>query len=296
MIAMDVYHSRDVTTPELIDRQDPVVYCDHEPSPLGMLSEAQVREFDENGFLFFPSLLSAEDVQKYRAELERLRLSEAIKKREETILEPRDNQVRSVFAVHKLSPVLAELAADGRLLDVVTHLLGSRVYLHQTRINYKSGFVGKEFYWHSDFETWHMEDGMPRMRAISCSVALTENNEFNGPLMVIPGSHKTYLRCVGETPEENYKQSLRRQEVGTPDNDSLTKMVERGGIVAPKGPAGSVLFFDCNLMHGSNSNISPYPRSNVFMVYNSLENTLVKPFCGLAPRPEHIGHRDFKGL
>ncbi|KAG0905922.1 hypothetical protein G6F65_023316 [Rhizopus arrhizus] len=55
--------------------------------------------------------------------------------------------------------------------------------------------------------------------------------------------------------------------------------------------AGSVVFFDCNTMHGSNSNISPWPRANVFMVYNSMENTLNPPKYGLTPRPEHIATR-----
>src|SRR3546814_19751740 len=74
-----------------------------------------------------------------------------------------------------------------------------RSYIHQSRLNYKPGFKGKEFYWHSDFETWHVEDGMPRMRALSMSVLLAENTPHNGPLMLIPGSHQSFLTCVGET-------------------------------------------------------------------------------------------------
>jgi ectoine hydroxylase len=64
---------------------------------------------------------------------------------------------------------------------------------------------GKEFYWHSDFETWHAEDGMPKMRAVSCSIAFDDNHEFNGPLMVIPQSHQKFISCIGETPEEHHK-------------------------------------------------------------------------------------------
>src|SRR3546814_18361378 len=85
------------------------------------------------------------------------------------------------------------------------------VYIHQSRLNYKPGFKGKEFYWHSDFETWHVEDGMPRMRALSMSVLLAENTTHNGPLMLIPGSHQTYLTCVGETPDAHYLSSLKRR-------------------------------------------------------------------------------------
>lgn len=53
-----------------------------------------------------------------------------------------------------------------------------------------------------------------------------------------------------------------------------------------------MLFFDCNVMHGSNSNITPEPRSNLFYVYNHIDNRVVEPFCGQAPRPEFICSRE----
>ncbi|MCG2605649.1 MAG: ectoine hydroxylase, partial [Achromobacter sp.] len=199
--------------------------------------------------------------------------------------------VRSVFKVHAQSRLFGRLAADARLAQVARFLLGDDVYIHQTRMNYKPGFKGKEFYWHSDFETWHVEDGMPSMRALSCSVLLTENNDCNGPLMLVPGSHRQFISCVGETPNDHYKQSLKKQEYGVPDPVSLQLLVEQGGIRTMTAKAGSVVFFDCNTMHGSNSNISPWPRANVFMVYNSMENTLEPPKYGLTPRPEHIATR-----
>src|SRR3546814_9792914 len=103
---------------------------------------------------------------------------------------------------------MARLASDARLSEVARFLLGDRVYIHQSRLNYKPGFKGKEFYWHSDFETWHVEDGMPRMRALSMSVLLAENTPHNGPLMLTPGSHQTYLTCVGETRSEEHTSEL----------------------------------------------------------------------------------------
>lgn len=47
-------------------------------------------------------------------------------------------------------------------------------------------------------------------------------------------------------------------------------------------------------MHGSNSNITPMPRSNIFMVYNSVENKLVQPYSGQQARPNYIANRDTK--
>jgi ectoine hydroxylase len=158
------------------------------------------------------------------------------------------------------------------------------------------GFEGTGFYWHSDFETWHAEDGMPQPRAVSISVALTDNYPFNGGLMVMPGSQHTYVSCVGETPQDNYKSSLRAQELGTPDRDTLRAMAHEYGIDQFTGPAGSALMFDCNVMHGSGNNITPFPRSNIFVVFNSVANTLVAPYAAQAPRPTFIASRDFTPL
>jgi ectoine hydroxylase len=101
------------------------------------------------------------------------------------------------------------------------------------------------------------------------------------------------VSCTGRTPNDNYKSSLVMQNAGTPDEDILTRMADEHGIDVLAGKAGSAIMFDCNCMHGSNGNISPYPRSNIFLVYNSVENTAVEPFAADAPRPTFLGTRDF---
>ncbi|WP_245247402.1 MULTISPECIES: ectoine hydroxylase [unclassified Paenibacillus] len=285
----DAYPSRIKSAVEFIKRKDPVIYSDWtKDSPV---AREQSNFYEKNGYLFLESFFTDAEVNDWREELTRLWEAGRHSDAEEVIREPGSNEVRSVFAVHRDNPVFSSLSQHSRLLEIVRYLLGSDVYMHQSRINFKPGFNGKEFYWHSDFETWHVEDGMPRMRALSCSIALEDNSYFNGPLMVVPGSHRTFVTCVGETPDDHYRSSLRRQEYGVPDQVSLTELVRQGGIEAPVGKAGSILLFDCNLMHGSGSNITPMPRSNVFLVYNSTENRIVEPFSGQKPRPDYIAAR-----
>jgi len=291
MLSRDPYITRTQSNPAILARKEPVIYEAAAGAEPGALSIAQREAYRENGFLFLPELFSAAEVQRLHAEMQTLRESYAGEGREEVIAEPGSGEVRSVFNVHRSNALFSSLVRDPRVLNAARSILGSEVYIHQSRINYKPGFQGKEFYWHSDFETWHSEDGMPAMRALSCSILLTDNNEQNGPLMLIPGSHRHFISCVGETPEDHYKQSLRKQENGVPDESLLRYLSDLGGISSCTGKAGSVIFFDCNTMHGSNSNISPYPRSNAFFVYNSVENQLAAPKGGLKPRPEFIAAR-----
>ncbi|TFL10251.1 ectoine hydroxylase [Pusillimonas caeni] len=291
----DLYVSRTDRGSAIIARQDPVVY--EGGSYADALDAEQIASYNRDGFIMLQDLFSDDEVEALLDEVKRMSVDADITSLKEAIREPGGDAVRSIFRVHELSDRIAALARDPRLIHVARQILGSEVYMHQSRANMKPGFKGKEFYWHSDFETWHVEDGMPNMRALSCSVLLTDNNECNGPLMLIPGSHMQFISCQGRTPDENYKKSLRAQEYGVPDPLSLQLLADQGGIRQMTGKAGSVVFFDCNAMHGSTGNISPWPRANVFMVYNSVENTLNPPKYGLKPRPEYIAARkDFSPL
>lgn len=286
----DIYPSRIQPVPTIITRQDPVVYSEWTAgSPI---SKEQSDFYEDNGYLFLDQFFDQDELLEYQTEARSLHMYSGDAAADEIIREPGGSEVRSIFAIHNSNPVFNRLSRHPRLLAIVEYILGSMTYIHQSRINYKPGFTGKEFYWHSDFETWHVEDGMPRMRALSCSIALEDNFHYNGPLMVVPGSHKEFITCIGSTPEDHYRDSLRKQQYGVPDQDSLSAMVKRGGIQTPVGKAGSIVLFDCNIMHGSNSNITPLPRSNVFIVYNSLNNRIGQPYSGQKPRPEYIASRE----
>jgi ectoine hydroxylase len=286
----DPYPSRQGRPAELLPRVDPVVWGDATDGPL---EPEQVRAFDERGFLTIPGVFSPEEVSALDGALDQLVAGSDDIDSDQVIVEPDSEEIRSIFAFHGRPGRLGEVPSDDRLAGVARQLLGSDVYVHQSRVNRKPGFRGKDFQWHSDFETWHTEDGMPRMRCLSAVVALTDNEPWNGSLLVMPGSHRWFVTCPEPTPPANHERSLKVQEVGVPDEGSLTTLFERHGIEQCTGRAGSVLFFDCNLMHGSSTNISPLPRRNLFMVFNSTENTLVEPYSAPQRRPEHIASRTF---
>ncbi len=287
---VDLYPTRKGDETMVSPRHEPIVHGTAEQGPM---DAAQLDRYAEKGYLSFDEFITQEELDLYRAELRRLSEDPDVKADERTVVEAKSDEVRSIFDIHRTNSVFRKLAADPRIVRRAEQLLGSSVYIHQSRINYKPGFVGKDFSWHSDFETWHAEDGMPEPRAVSISISLTDNYSYNGPLMIMPGSHKQYISCVGGTPEDNYKKSLVMQGAGTPDPDTLREFADTYGIDVLEGPAGGAVMFDSNCMHASNGNVTPYPRSNVFIVYNSVENTCVEPYSATKPRPEFVGSTDF---
>ncbi|GAA0998052.1 hypothetical protein GCM10009551_066210 [Nocardiopsis tropica] len=116
---------------------------------------------------------------------------------------------------------------------------------------------------------------------------------FNGPLMILPGSHRRFVPCVGETPGDYHRESLTsyRPPFGTPEESDIATLAEEYGITQVTGGAGSALYFDCNCLHASAGNISPFPRSSLFVVFNAVSNALEEPFAAQSRRPEYLAAR-----
>ncbi|MGH3876274.1 MAG: ectoine hydroxylase [Actinophytocola sp.] len=285
----DPYPTRMSGDPELLDRIEPTVWTTG-PAP-GPIDPARLAAHDSRGYSIHHDLLSLREVEAFRDELDRLSADPTA---EGVVTEA--GEVRTIFGVHRGSALIAELVRDPRVLDRARQILGSEVYVHQSRATYLPAFEGRGHYWHSDFETWHAEDGMPVPRAVSMSIALTDHHPFNGGLMMMPGSHRMFVPCAGGTPPEHYRTAITDHEIGVPSTEHLTSLASAYGIEQFTAPAGSALMFDANLMHGSGNNITPFPQRHIFLVFNSVENALGTPFGGAPPRPIHMADREFTPL
>jgi len=136
---------------------------------------------------------------------------------------------------------------------------------------------------------------MPTSRAINAVVFLDEVTEFNGPLFLCPGSHKNgefrhlvHSQASTSDPfqwEANVSANLKYSL----DHGTIEKIVVEHGLVAPKGPSGSTLFFHPCMVHGSAPNISPFDRTLAIITYNSVEN-VCEPVEN--PRPDFLVTRN----
>lgn len=292
---IDIYPTRGERE-AILPRRDPVVFGEGGGTAQDLDAD-QRADYERKGFLILPGLFSTEEAEAMLAESRRLARLPELQGRDELVLEPGSGEPRSIFSPHRFSVLFDRVSRDPRILAKVTQLLGGEVYIHHGRINIKKALSGRSFPWHSDFETWHAEDGLPRMRVLSAWIMLTENSPLNGPLFLIPESHRHYVSCVGATPEGHHKESLRKQEYGVPSLESLRRLAEAGGLVSVCGAPGTLVIHEGNMMHGSPDNITPWSRTNLFFVYNSVLNKPAeRPFAAPAFRPEFLSGRDHKPL
>jgi ectoine hydroxylase len=241
------------------------------------LTPEQIRQFEEEGYFFLPGCFSDEEVAVLRDVAE-----EIYKSNRPEVWREKTGAPRTAFAAHTYNEAFRLLGTHPRLVEPLEQIFGEKVYTHQFKINAKAAFEGDVWQWHQDYGTWARDDGMPEPRAMNIAVFMDEVMPINGPLMLIPKSHKHgTLAAEHDVTTTSYP-------LWTLDKETVTRLAQHGGIVAPTGMPGSVLMFHGNLVHGSAPNITPYPRRIVYLTLCAVSNYIRTP-----TRPEWIAHRDF---
>jgi ectoine hydroxylase len=245
------------------------------------LSDEQCASYHRDGFIFMPDLIPLAEITRARDEAAGLCKAA----RREVIMENDGVTVRSVMNPHVFSDLFARFVRHPGLLGPVRRLLAREVYLFQIIINMKRPFSGDIWQWHQDYPTYLADDEMPEPRAVNALVFLDDVIEFNGPLMIIPGSHQ---EPVHESPVDDTTTSYPLRAI---DPSVVERLAGERGIVAPKGRAGSVIFAHINFVHGSGPNLSPWPRTLASVTFNAIDNR-----HGKSRRPDWVVCNDFTPL
>jgi ectoine hydroxylase len=241
------------------------------------LSTEQLGQFAEQGYLFFPDCFCEQEIALLRDEAEAI-----LKLDRKEVWREKTGAPRTAFAAHTFSEVFHLLACHPRLVEPLRLLFGEDVYVHQFKLNAKAAFEGDVWQWHQDYGTWARDDGMPQPRAMNIAVFLDEVMPINGPLLLIPKSHKQGVLSAG------HDMLTTSYPLWTLDKETVTRLAAAGGIVAPTGKPGAVLMFHGNLVHASPPNITPYPRKIVYLTLCAVSNHITR-----FNRPDWIAHRDF---
>jgi ectoine hydroxylase-related dioxygenase (phytanoyl-CoA dioxygenase family) len=161
-----------------------------------------------------------------------------------------EEQLAKLFRVHREHAVFRDFCCDDRLVSIIRGIRGSDIDCFLSQFIFKlPGALGQP--WHQD--SWYFPfDREPQLGAW---LAVTEATERNGPLWVLPGSHKEPVHDVVADERENSLYGY----VEIIDHDMSDETVV---LMQP----GDLLVFHSHLMHRSTDNLSDQKRAA--MVYH----------------------------
>lgn len=233
---------------------------------INALSTAQIDAFWRDGYIVVEQAVDAALLQRLQQDFARWvdesrqheqAYGETLDGRPRFDLEPGHcadkPALRRVNAPIEVSEAYYQAMADSLMSACVSDLIGPDVKLHHTKINSKLPGGHTEVKWHQDFPfTPHSNDDI-----VTALLMVDEVTTENGPLEVLPGSHRGTIH------------NLWHDGVFTGAIDDRVAAGCKAQSVLCTGSAGSVCLMHTRLLHGSTPNLSERPRTLFIAVYSA---------------------------
>jgi ectoine hydroxylase-related dioxygenase (phytanoyl-CoA dioxygenase family) len=215
-----------------------------------MLNKSQIDEYNEVGAIVVPDILTADEVSRLRqVTSEFVDRARGVTAHNE-IYDLEDShssenpRVRRIKTAHLHHAEYARLVRHPKIVAVLQDLWGPDIRFDTAKLNLKSAGFGAPVEWHQDWAFYpHTNDDLAAV-----GVMFDDMEMANGPLMIIPGSHRGPI----------FDHHVEGVFVGAmnPDNHE----VDYSSAVPLTGKAGSVTVHHVRAVHGSAPNISDMDR------------------------------------
>ena len=153
--------------------------------------------------------------------------------------------LRRVQSPEEVSEVYADAMRSSKMADYCAELLGPNIRFHHGKVNSKLPGTATKVKFHQDFPF----EPMTNDDMITCLLFIDDVTLENGPLEVVPGTHKGPL----------YSHWHNGVFTGAVSDDVFEEHKEN--IEKCTGKAGSVCLMHASLLHGSAPNLSDGPRT-----------------------------------
>ena len=157
---------------------------------------------------------------------------------------PVQPRVRRIKAPDRHHPEYARLVRHPRIVEVLTDLWGPNVRFDAAKLNLKAAGYGAAVEWHQDWAFYpHTNDDLAAV-----GVMMDDMAPENGPLMVLPGSHRGPVH--DHHADGRFCGAM----------DPATCGVDFSRAVPLTGPAGAITVHHVRAIHGSAPNTSNRDR------------------------------------
>ncbi|WP_018411381.1 phytanoyl-CoA dioxygenase family protein [Methyloversatilis thermotolerans] len=223
-----------------------------------MSTDKLYQQYQEQGYALIEGALSPAEVAELRAVTDRVAAQARGVAEDNAIFDfesdhtPDQPLVQRIKKPHRVDAFYFNLARHPAIFELVQRICGEHVRLNHSKINMKAARAGSPLEWHQD---WAFA---PHTNMSTCvaSVMIDDVTPDNGPMHVLPGSHKGPLF-------EHHEPGM--GFVGAVD--VIGQEVDLSQAVSLTGPAGTVSLHHPMTMHGSGANKSGHPRRILFLEY-----------------------------
>lgn len=219
-----------------------------------VLTSAEVAAYERDGCLVLEDRVPEDILTAIRAEIARFEeeargLTASSDRIDlEDSHTPQAPRLRRIKLPHMISDVMRDLMYSDHILAPVRDLIGPDLRLHTSKLNMKSAGYGAAVEWHQDWAFYpHTNDDV-----LAVSVLIDDMGTDNGPLMVLPGSHRGPIH-------DHHANGV---FAGAMDMGACG--LDQADAVALTGRAGSITIHHARAVHGSALNTSQRPRRLLF--------------------------------
>jgi phytanoyl-CoA hydroxylase len=234
-------------------------------------------QFEEEGYCVLPSAISLDRVSELREEYARLaagwkstacvrdgydleprQIGFDVTPTQDSSLNPEDVRrlealsfpaFRKIGGVYDLSGAYRCLVHSPVIVDFMTKVIGSEVFLFRDLIYPHVARISREKPWHNDADYW-VRDWNCVEKIVQTMTVIDPHRVEMGCLQVVPGSHR-----------KDWEHIFDRERKVRPHHVPLDRAI--GLELNP----GDVVVFDCRLLHASQANASAHDRCVVYNAY-----------------------------
>ncbi|MEO2168342.1 MAG: phytanoyl-CoA dioxygenase family protein, partial [bacterium] len=247
--------------------------------PLRVLSAAQRRSYEQDGFLAVEGLVTQQWLTRLR-EAMAVFVEQSRGLPESTPLFDLESdhsaqrpRLRRLVSPADLHETFWEFASNSVVTDLVQDLLGPDIKFHHSKLNFKAPHGGEEVKWHQDIQFWPHTNYGP----LTIGLFLSDVKAEMGNVGFVPGSHEGEL----------FDQYDGERWAGCLCEDDVTRL-ETERAVYPTGPAGTLTVHNCRTVHGSPPNRSAHERPLLLQTYAPADAFVYTDLVRKSPRGDTL--------
>ena len=225
--------------------------------PKPNLSAEQVRQFQNDGYLFVAGFLDEEETHLLQ---QACRQDALLQQNAMQVMDAAGRRTNLSLWNHPGNDIYGMIARCERMVDSVEQLLEDEVYHYHSKLSAKQPRVGGAWEWHQDYGYWY-KNGCLFPDMLSVFIAIDPCTRENGCMQVLRASHKLGRIDHGFAGEQTGA-----------DLERVEEAKKRLELVYCEMAPGTALFFHSNLLHTSEANLSDKPRWGLICCYNTKHN------------------------